>query len=81
MHVHSLIGFPKELLEESKRLGLKTVFTTHDYFGICPRVDLFKYNHIQCDDYKSGSECVLCNLNASNKTIVRGNIQLLLSSF
>jgi len=81
LHVHSLIGFPKEILVQAKRLGIKTVFTTHDYFGICPRVDLFKYNHIQCDDYKSGSECVLCNLNASNKTIVRRNIQLLIPSF
>lgn len=26
LHVHSLIGFPKELLEKAKRLGVKTIF-------------------------------------------------------
>lgn len=68
LHVHSLIGFPIELLEEAKKLKIKTVFTTHDYFGLCPKIFLYKYNNVVCDDFNSGKDCVLCNCNTSDNS-------------
>lgn len=39
-HVHTLMGLHLECLLAAKNLGIKIVFTTHDYFGICPKTDL-----------------------------------------
>ena len=66
LHIHSLIGFPKELLESANDLNIKTIFTTHDYFGLCPAIYLFKYTNESCDNYNQGRDCVLCNHNASS---------------
>ncbi|HPT59468.1 MAG TPA: glycosyltransferase [Fervidobacterium sp.] len=76
LHVYSLIGFPKELLDAAKMLGIKTVFTTHDYYGLCPKIQFYSYNHSQCEDYKSGQECVICNRNATKKALYRRHLYL-----
>jgi len=73
LHVYSLIGFPKELLDAAKMLGIKTVFTTHDYYGLCPRIHFYKYNYSQCENYKSGKECVICNRSATKTILYRRN--------
>lgn len=74
LHVHSLIGFPKEFLDEAKKLDIKTIFTTHDYFGLCPRINFFKYDYTLCNNYKQGKDCVLCNYNVPNKINMKRNI-------
>lgn len=40
MHVHSLMGLHIEFLEAAKECGVKILFTTHDYFGVCPKTNL-----------------------------------------
>jgi len=62
LHVHSLIGFPIELLKTAKNLNIKTVFTTHDYFGLCPRINFFKYDNTICNDFRKGEECIFLQL-------------------
>ncbi|MBO8139972.1 MAG: glycosyltransferase [Thermosipho sp. (in: Bacteria)] len=83
LHVHSLIGFPKELLDEAKSLKIKTVFTTHDYYGLCPKIDFFKYDNTICNDYENGKECVLCNYINQNvkKNIRKRNLKIILSKY
>lgn len=71
IHVHSLIGLPIELLLEAKKLGIKTAFTTHDYFGLCPKIHFYKYDNSICEDYKNGEECVACNYSVQGKNILR----------
>ncbi|APX71954.1 glycosyltransferase [Companilactobacillus allii] len=36
IHVHTLMGLPKEFLEVAKKFSIKIVYTTHDYFGLSP---------------------------------------------
>lgn len=86
LHVHSLIGLPKELVEEAKKLNRKTIFTVHDYFGLCPKISLFNYDNKVCYDYKSGRECVRCNRPSTNlkqleKQLLQRNLIVLSSSF
>lgn len=38
IHFHTLMGFPMGALKEIKELGIKTVFTTHDFYGFCPKM-------------------------------------------
>lgn len=62
IHIHTLMGLPKEFLKATKDLGIKTIYTTHDYFGLCPTGHLFYKNKIcQNNDF---SNCAHCNSNA-----------------
>lgn len=40
IHIHTLMGLHKEFIHATNELGIRTVFTTHDYFGLCPKVFL-----------------------------------------
>ncbi|MCM8901630.1 glycosyltransferase [Caldicoprobacter algeriensis] len=79
LHVHSLMGFPIELLNEAKTLNIKTVFTTHDYFGLCPSIDFFKYDNSLCSDYKNGEECLLCTYHTRNYNYSKRNLKILIN--
>ncbi|MBS6180965.1 MAG: glycosyltransferase [Erysipelotrichaceae bacterium] len=61
-HVHTLMGLPIECIEAAKEAGVKTFFTSHDYFGICFKWGLFNNSQI-CTD-KDCQQCVECNKTA-----------------
>jgi glycosyltransferase involved in cell wall biosynthesis len=74
LHVHSLIGLPKELIYEAKNLGVKVVFTTHDYYGLCPKINLFDYNNSICLDYNLGKKCIKCNYDSDDKEYLKRHL-------
>lgn len=56
IHAHTIMGMHIKFLEVAKELGIKTVYTSHDFFGICPKILLF-CNAKSCrDNYK----CIGC---------------------
>ena len=63
IHIHSLMGIHKEFFEISRELKIKTVFTTHDYFGICPKVTMYRYEGV-CENDHDCNDCVQCNYGA-----------------
>lgn len=63
IHIHTLMGLHKEFIEAAEKLKIRTVFTTHDYFGICPKVTLYKCGQA-CEDDHGCIDCVQCNVNA-----------------
>lgn len=63
IHIHTLMGLHREFIEVSKKLGIRMIYTTHDYFGICPRVILLK-NGMPCNDDCECQACLECNANA-----------------
>jgi len=70
IHVHTVMGLHKEFIEAAKRLGIKTVFSVHDFFTICPKVTMFR-DGTTCKVARSCSECPQCNLTAlSMKKII-----------
>lgn len=50
IHIHTLMGLPKEFLEVAKELNIKTVFTSHDYFGLCPKAGFMRGDELCTDD-------------------------------
>lgn len=70
LHVHTLMGLPKELLEVCHLQGIRTVFTSHDYFGICPKWGLER-NGKPCIDDHNCYDCVACNQNALSLNKIR----------
>lgn len=63
LHIHTLMGLPKELLIVAKNRGVKIVYTSHDYFGICPRASLVYGNQI-CEYSLDCRNCAYCNRGA-----------------
>lgn len=64
IHIHTLMGLPKEFLVACREVGITTIFTTHDYYGLCPKVNLLNNNNEICLDYKNGVGCIECNRNS-----------------
>ena len=62
-HIHTLMGLPRELIDVCKELSIKTIFTTHDYFGICSGWGLQKKGEPCINDHDC-SDCPKCNVNA-----------------
>lgn len=60
VHVHALEGFPFDLLPAIKARGTRVVFTPHNYFLLCPQVDLLHQVRQVCDDFDGGRRCETC---------------------
>ncbi len=71
IHVHTLMGLPKDFLSFMKAKGVKLVITSHDYYGLCPKVNLVDCNGQICQD-SSGCLCAECNQFAKPKWLLRG---------
>lgn len=60
IHIHTLMGLHKEFIQAANKLKIRTVMTSHDYFGICPKVTLYRYGEC-CDDDNGCRNCIQCN--------------------
>lgn len=60
IHVHTLMGLHKSFLEAARVLGIRLVFTTHDFFPICPKVYLCR-SGAACDSIENCEKCGVCN--------------------
>lgn len=61
IHVHTLMGMHREFIQAANRLNIKTVLTSHDYFGLCPKVILYSFGEC-CDDDNECRNCIQCNV-------------------
>lgn len=62
IHIHTLMGMHREFLEAANQLKIRTVMTSHDYFGFCPKVTLYRYGEC-CDNDNGCRNCIQCNTN------------------
>lgn len=59
IHIHTLMGLPIEFLEVAKKLNIKVVYTTHDFYGLCPK--MLKKDALQeLKNRKCTYDCMLC---------------------
>ena len=63
LHIHTLMGLHKSLLDAAKEQNIRIVFSAHDFFPICAKVTLFKDGAV-CDDAENCLSCGRCNLTA-----------------
>ena len=67
LHIHSLMGIPKEFLEVAKERNIRIVYTTHDYYGLCLKCNFVDSNGHLCDS-RNIKRCASCNyLNGLNR--------------
>lgn len=69
VHFHTLMGMPKEFLEYLHNQKIKTVYTTHDFYGLCPKM-LSKNPQKELATSKCSYDCMLCNVGPSYKKII-----------
>lgn len=59
VHFHTLMGAPIEMLDYLHRERIKMVFTTHDFYGLCPKMlsknPISKLTNSVCTD-----DCMVC---------------------
>lgn len=60
LHIHTFMGLPAEVVEAARDAGVKTIFTSHDYFPLCPRCNFFHAGKDCTEDYNC-KDCVSCN--------------------
>ena len=70
IHIHTLMGLHKCLLDVANRNEIRLVFTTHDFFPICPKVTMFRHGKI-CESFESCEECGTCNSTALSLRKIR----------
>lgn len=63
IHIHTLMGLYREFVQAANQLKIRMVMTSHDYFGICPKVTLYRYGGC-CDDDNGCRNCIQCNVEA-----------------
>lgn len=63
IHIHTLMGLHPELMVAAVQRHIRTVYTAHDYFGICPKVNLF-HEKTTCEDDHNCADCIGCNESA-----------------
>jgi len=60
VHVHSFEGFAFEVVRVLRAAGFPVVVTPHNYYALCPQVDLMHRERRTCDDFAGGERCVGC---------------------
>ncbi len=60
VHIHSLEGFGLDVVAKIREAGTPVVITPHNYWFVCPQVDLLHKERDVCLDYEGGQKCVGC---------------------
>ena len=60
LHIHTMMGLHKDIVSYIKTLGVKIIYTTHDFHGICIHCNLINEQGSLCSTVLS-KNCALCN--------------------
>lgn len=68
-HFHTLMGAPIEMLNYLHHKGVKTVLTTHDFYGLCPKM-LSKNPILELTNSSCTDDCMVCKNGPSYKKLL-----------
>jgi len=60
IHIHHLIGHTFDVLTVADQYKIPIAFTVHDYYSVCPRINLLDYNLDYCHHNNSQERCENC---------------------
>lgn len=69
-HVHTLMGLPLVYLQIVHDRGIRIVYTSHDYFGLCPKVNFINQDGDICKGASAG-RCAVCNAHAKSALFLK----------
>lgn len=70
LHLHTFMGIPETALRFLKERNVKLIYTSHDYFGICPKVNFINQKGELCDG-PAPEKCSVCNQQAPSVLYLR----------
>lgn len=77
IHFNNVEGIPFSFLKiKDAYPDTKVVFSHHNYFPICPQVNLWKRETTHCTSFEGGSDCVTCLDFKPNKSEVLSASQI-----
>lgn len=62
-HIHTMMGLSYEILSFFEKKKVPIVYTTHDYYGLCPKVNFINRKGEVCDG-PNANLCSICNNDA-----------------
>lgn len=72
IHFNNLEGIPASVLDLKKQFPqAKVVYTLHNYYPICPQVNLWNAEQQTCDDFEAGARCTNCIKHVHDPRMVR----------
>lgn len=71
VHIHSQEGYGLDLIPAIRASGRPVIATLHNYWFICPQVDLLYKEESVCTDYAGGERCVGCLPEQNTKKLRR----------
>lgn len=74
IHIHTFMGFHKEFFEIIKSYDAKVLYTTHDYYSICPKTNRVDENNHICIS-ANAKHCAICNLTSNNSMLIQHILQ------
>ena len=69
-HIHTWMGLPREIVVFFKEKGVKMVYTSHDYYGFCSKVNFIDKTGKVCTE-PNENNCLRCNTNAPSTFFLR----------
>jgi GT2 family glycosyltransferase len=60
IHIHHLLKHSFDIPAIAHKNGIKTIFTLHDYYLFCPRIQLVDEFGVYCENIRSESKCRDC---------------------
>ncbi len=60
IHFQSLEGLTAGCLKTAKESGARVVLSLHNYWPVCPQVQLWQFEAQPCSDFLQGRACVSC---------------------
>nr|WP_300998939.1 glycosyltransferase [Methanoculleus sp.] len=60
IHIHHLIGHSFDINTVAKRRGIPLLYTVHDYYSVCPNINLLDCNFELCLGDNSIEKCDVC---------------------
>ena len=63
VHLHTLMGLHCEFLNICRELNIRIIFTSHDYYGLCPKAVFFRDGY-PCENDHNCYDCIECNQTA-----------------
>lgn len=60
VHFHNVEGLTAGCLRVAKESGARVVLSLHNYWTVCPQVQLWQFEDHPCTDYLEGRGCAAC---------------------
>ena len=70
LHLHSLMGLHLKIVKYIKSLGVKIIYTSHDFHGICLHYNLINQKGELCDK-ADPIKCARCNIHEPSDIFLR----------